>query len=133
MRLHDRLVCFFLGHTPADRTELHTHCLRCGVGLGLPVTQQTITMPPVLPPRQPSFTRLPPTVAEFERTPEAQAIRRASAVSEVQHGPEVMAVSVMVTDRGGVINSDILTNENPSAKRLAKAITATIANVEAWK
>ncbi|HAT10919.1 MAG TPA: hypothetical protein DCS97_10080 [Planctomycetes bacterium] len=83
-------------------------------------------MPPVLPPR-------PPTVGELERTPEAQAIRRASTVSDVQHGPEVMAVSVMVTDSGGVINSDILSSENPSAKRLAKAIAATVADVEAWK
>lgn len=72
-RLARECVCALRGHrrpVAAVSAMLDHRCLRCGVRLGLPVTTQTPTMPPVRPPR----AGLPPTVAEFESTPEAKAI-----------------------------------------------------------
>lgn len=47
-----KLRCAIFGHrSSGPLSGARTHCTRCGVGLGMPVTEQSITMPMVKPPR----------------------------------------------------------------------------------
>jgi hypothetical protein len=63
---HRAIICAVFGHLPSDLGGYSPgrRCTRCGVGLGLglPVTPQTATMPPVLPPR-PRAKRLAKAIA----------------------------------------------------------------------
>jgi hypothetical protein len=101
-----RLVCGLVGHVAAAPTSQSTsittgafqslprHCARCGVGLGLPVTEQTINMPPVKPPRR--YDARCPTVQDCEEmdpfhwkqqhlyTPRCPTVRECEEIEEAR-------------------------------------------------
>jgi len=65
------LVCAVLGHTAGymPGQPFPNKCERCGAGFGLPVTPQTITMPPVKPPL-PSHSHWLPKGVDFADSPD---------------------------------------------------------------